>query len=163
MSKNKMVKATALKAFDSGGKEYLPGEVEVPAESVEKLVQRGLISSDGIEAAPETSTQGIATHSDELQRAIAERDQAIRERDEARAEVQSLRAGNGGASTQVEPKEFPESLEEVLDKKVARVLLDAGFDSPAKLAAAKDEELLALSFVGKHTVEKIRENLKREG
>jgi ERCC4-type nuclease len=173
MSKN--VKVTVLKAFDSGGKEYLPGAAEVPADAVQKLAERGLIAADGIEPVQDVNTADVAASAAQGNAVIAmlekERlegeasnlqtlERIIAERDELRAEVEQLRANISNAGDENKSPSFAEALEEKLGKKAAVSILDAGFDSPDKLAAATNEQLLALDDVGEQTVKKIRENLK---
>lgn len=64
-------------------------------------------------------------------------------------------AEEAGAVAHTEVK--PAAEDQTLDGDTVKLLKDAGFDTPAKVIAASDDDLLSIKGVGQATLKKIRE------
>lgn len=77
---------------------------------------------------------------------------------EGREPSQAGQGGAGGVST--ETLSGPDALAFALNGKLAAVLVAGGYDSPAAVAAASDDQLLAVWGINAKAVKLIRERIK---
>ena len=89
---------------------------------------------------------------------VAERLLAL---EQAVAELQASGRGQGEPAPQPQPATGTERLAQVLGNvRLASILVRAGYTSPAAVAAASDEALLAVDGVGEKALAVIRERVR---